>query len=384
MRLLIVSHTPHAEQDGVLAGWGPTVREIDALASVFESVVHIAPVGPPSAGGALRPYTAPSVEVRPVRPTGGSGPAAKAAVAASAPSLWRLLDDERRRADAIHVRAPAGISLLALLRLLGRRHRPLWVKFAGNWRPRHGEPAASRIQRALLGRPWPGLAVTVNGTWAGDAQHVHAFANPCLTHAEWVQAGTTERPEAPPLRMLFVGALEPWKGPGRALTVLQGAIQRGMEVELDMVGDGSLREELEQAARARGLASRVAFHGWIPRRRLDGLYAGAHVIVLPSAGEGWPKVLSEAMAHGVIPLASPVSSIPAVLRTAGVGAALPRDAPERWVDALEHLGNAPDAVLAQASAARRAAEGFTYERYLDAVRALFWKRWGLALPGAGA
>jgi hypothetical protein len=43
MRLLIISHTPHYHRDGEIVGWGATVREIDHLAALFESVVHIAP-----------------------------------------------------------------------------------------------------------------------------------------------------------------------------------------------------------------------------------------------------------------------------------------------------------------------------------------------------
>ncbi|MEJ7712203.1 MAG: hypothetical protein WKF84_20655 [Pyrinomonadaceae bacterium] len=38
MKLLIVSHTPHYWRSGELVGWGPTIREIDQLASLFKQV----------------------------------------------------------------------------------------------------------------------------------------------------------------------------------------------------------------------------------------------------------------------------------------------------------------------------------------------------------
>ena len=48
------------------------------------------------------------------------------------------------------------------------------------------------------------------------------------------------------------------------------------------------------------------------------LYARSHFMLLPSScSEGWPKVLSEAMAYGVVPVASNVSCIPQILGATG-------------------------------------------------------------------
>ena len=68
MRVLIVSHTPHYLENGVPVGWGPTVREIDYLASLFEEIVHIAPLHRGKPEGALA-YQAANIRFRP----GGKG-----------------------------------------------------------------------------------------------------------------------------------------------------------------------------------------------------------------------------------------------------------------------------------------------------------------------
>ncbi len=68
MRLLIVSHTPHYRRAGHYAGWGPTVRELDYLAELFDEVTHIAPLyndPPPDSAFA---YTATNIRLRPVTP----------------------------------------------------------------------------------------------------------------------------------------------------------------------------------------------------------------------------------------------------------------------------------------------------------------------------
>jgi hypothetical protein len=38
MRLLVISHTVHHRNGDRLVGWGPTVREIDHLAGIFEQI----------------------------------------------------------------------------------------------------------------------------------------------------------------------------------------------------------------------------------------------------------------------------------------------------------------------------------------------------------
>ncbi len=61
-----------------------------------------------------------------------------------------------------------------------------------------------------------------------------------------------------------------------------------------IVGDGDRRAELEGAARAAGLGSRVRFLGW--RADLDRIHADLDVVVLTSKNEGSPIALIEAMA----------------------------------------------------------------------------------------
>jgi glycosyltransferase involved in cell wall biosynthesis len=43
------------------------------------------------------------------------------------------------------------------------------------------------------------------------------------------------------------------------------------------------------------------------------MYARAHVLVLTSESEGFPKVIAEAMAFGCIPIATAVGAIPEML-----------------------------------------------------------------------
>ena len=118
----------------------------------------------------------------------------------------------------------------------------------------------------------------------------------------------------------------------------------------------------------------------MPKPALADFYAQAHFLVFPSASEGWPKVLSEAMAYGVVPIAGVVSSIPEILGNTGAGVAIPPHNIEGFVKAVLNYINHPDRWRAASRAGVAAASQFTYEYYLKAVKRMFQEAWGLTLP----
>jgi glycosyltransferase involved in cell wall biosynthesis len=103
----------------------------------------------------------------------------------------------------------------------------------------------------------------------------------------------------------------------------------------------------------------------VPHLRVCEILQGAHFILLPSqAPEGWPKVLSEAMAYGVVPISSQVSAIPQVLSEIGTGAALPPGDVSGYVGAIREIAGDLGLWRQMIDAGLRAAPRFTYERYL--------------------
>jgi glycosyltransferase involved in cell wall biosynthesis len=74
-----------------------------------------------------------------------------------------------------------------------------------------------------------------------------------------------------------------------------------------IVGDGELRQALEQAARDGGIARRTRFLGW--RRDLDTVYGATDVFLLTSRNEGTPVALIEALAAGVPGVSTDVGGV---------------------------------------------------------------------------
>jgi glycosyltransferase involved in cell wall biosynthesis len=372
-KLVVVSDTVHYRRGEEVVAWGPTVREIDQLATLFGEVVHVAPVIADWAPRSCLPYESARIRVRQVRLVGGERVADKWRVLLATPAMLRAVAQELRSADAVHLRCPSNIGMMSSFTLpFLRRPKTRWIKYGGNWSPRDEEPWSYELQRRWLLLPWHRALVTVNGNWPGQPRHVLAFLNPCLTERELGigRAAASRKRLEFPVRMLFVGRLEPAKGVLCALEVQARLRRMGLAVQLDFIGDGPLRSELERRARERGIEDSIAFHGWLPRDALAPHYETAHLLLFPTRTEGWPKVLSEAMAFGVIPIASRVSSIPEYLLRFKIGTVADPDDVNGFVDGVMGYLNTPQRWLAESPRAANAAEEFTYARYLDRVTAI--------------
>lgn len=375
-RIVVVSHTEHwRADDGSIVGFGATTRELDQLATLASELVHVAPLhdGPPP--GMALPAKAPNLRYIPVRAAGGATVLEKVRAVAEVPRWWRTISGALRHADVVHVRCPAGISMVALLVLRAHRHpRDRWVKYAGNWQHTGPDALSYRLQRWWLRRGLANAAVTVNGDWPDQPAWVHAFDNPTLTDSE-IQRGRAAaagKATGPPWSVVFSGRLEEPKGAHVAVeTVLELRI-RGLDVSLDLVGDGPLRPWVEERI-AGDSSGAIRLHGWMRRDELEEVLARAQVMLLPTtASEGFPKVLAEAMAFGCVPVTSPVSSIGQVLGATGGSIVVEPDC--SWADAVQ-------TVLAQDSDRLRreglaAVRRFSYSAYLVAVQRLAADEWG--------
>ncbi len=375
MKLVIVSHTPHYRRNGESVGWGPTIREIDEISEMFDRVVHIAPAhGQAAPESALR-YQSPRVQVREVVPAGGAGIKNKLAVLGQVMSYAQAIRSELHDADAVHVRCPANISLLALIMLMVIRHpRRRWLKYAGNWCPVEREPWSYTLQRWLLRQSWHKGVVTVNGRWPNQPSFVHSFFNPCLDERERLEGRQQSelKQMRAPVRLIFVGRLNSAKGVGRVLEIMARVTRLGGAATLDLVGDGDERVQFEQLAKSLGINDLITFHGWLPRAKIAHLYSRAHLLILPStSSEGWPKVLSEAMAYGVVPLASNISSIPQYLQNFGCGKVFEPGDLGAFAESILWYSAHPEVWKEESEKGVQAAESFEYTYHGKAVRGIF-------------
>jgi glycosyltransferase involved in cell wall biosynthesis len=126
-------------------------------------------------------------------------------------------------------------------------------------------------------------------------------------------------PAEGPVRALCVAALREYKGHAVLLRALAEAGDRLARLELDLVGGGELRGDLERMVEDLGLTERVRFHGSRTEDDVRAFMRDADLFVLPSivdrAGsmEGLPIVLMEALASGLPVVATRLSGIPEIV-----------------------------------------------------------------------
>ncbi|MDO9537349.1 MAG: glycosyltransferase [Thermoplasmata archaeon] len=384
MKLLIISNMSHYLRHDRIVGWGPTVQEIDYLSNIFQEIRHIACLHQGPAPLSSLPYRSERINLIPVPATGGDDFFDKLGILRAAPIYLKKILHEISWADMIHIRCPANIPLLSIILLTLLPHPKFrWVKFAGNWKPEGDDPWSYAFQRWWLRKGIHRGIVTVNGRWPDQPSHVYSFLNPCLSLAELKDSAEThKRKELKfPLNLLFVGRVETAKGVGRVLQIAENLAAKGIGINLHIVGDGPERPAFQKFVENNGLSPQVIFHGWLPKPALADFYSQAHFFILPSsASEGWPKVVSEAMAYGAVPLAGAVSSIPQILAASGAGKALPPLDIDAFVEAILAYIKQPECWQEASQAGMAAAPRFTYEYYLQALRQTFQAAWGITLP----
>ncbi len=101
-----------------------------------------------------------------------------------------------------------------------------------------------------------------------------------------------------------------------------------------LIGDGSLRESLEQQARSLGIESDVIFTGG--RRDPEYFYPALDIVALTSLNEGTPLTLIEAMANARPCVATSVGGVVDLLAD-DRGICVPRGDEEAFAAALHRL-----------------------------------------------
>ncbi len=379
---MIVSHVTHYSWDGALHAYSPYAREIDIWADLFPSVIIAAPLRcEPPPDNATR-FTRANIEVMRQPELGGDTWPAKLQQLAMLPvSLWQL-GRAMTRADAIHVRCPGNLGLLGVC-LAPLFSRYLVAKYAGQWPDYPGSTLANRLQKRLLrSRYWRG-PVTVYGTWNPQPRHIVPFFTSVMTGDQIARARRTARRDFddPVLRVLYVGALAPWKNVDVLIRSVGALRDHGVRATCDLVGEGPARKGLERLAASLGLAQVVRFAGAVQPDRVLDYYERAHALVLASNSEGWPKALVEGMSFGLVCIGSDRGLMPQMLDDGRGFVVPPRDEPALTA-ALLSVASAPDRLADMRARAACWGQSYSLEDLRDALADLLTTWWGVRITSA--
>lgn len=119
--------------------------------------------------------------------------------------------------------------------------------------------------------------------------------------AIWAKEEKPEESEAASsVKFIFAGRLVDWK----RLDLVIDALAQIEGAELEVIGDGAMREAWEAHAKNLKVADRVHFLGWLPQAACASHLRSSIALVLPSIYECGGAVVLEAMAAGIPAIAT--------------------------------------------------------------------------------
>jgi len=187
-------------------------------------------------------------------------------------------------------------------------------------------------------------------------------------------------PDAPLL--LWLGRLERQKAPEVFLDLAERLTARLPKLQVVIAGSGSLGQGLADRIAASPARGRLRLLPW--QADPAALLEAGDVLCLSSRWEGLPLSLLEAMAMGLVPVATAVDGVVEVIEDGISGRLVPPGDPAALEAALaEVLSDPPRRAELAAGAVQRVAQAFTARRMLDD-----WRRTLQALasgraPGCG-
>ena len=167
-----------------------------------------------------------------------------------------------------------------------------------------------------------------------------------------------------------VGRLEEQKGHCFLLEALPSVLADFPNTRLLVVGDGSLREELEEQARHLGVSSNIIFTGF--RDDVSHLLNVMDLVVLPSLHEGMPLTAIEAAAMAKPIVATCVDGTPEVVQDGVTGRQVPPANPPALGEAILALLRNPSQAHRMGEAGRQnALARFDLSRQVEATAKVY-------------
>jgi glycosyltransferase involved in cell wall biosynthesis len=375
----------------VLYGLAPVVAQLSRWAEMFDEIVLCGPLltGAPPAGFVPYPF---AVGLEEIPRSGGNTLMAKLAMLPMIPRWAWHTRRVARSVDAVHLRCPcniAGVAIVSTWKASPYRY----AMYAGVWRGYPDEPRPYRWQRRLLASRWFGGPVSIYASADPSRPHLEPSFSPSYDDAQWAastptaaatRARVAERAAHGPWRLIVVGRLTPNKNHRAVLEALRLLVDKGVDVSIDVVGEGPEGPHLAEQVQTSGLGDRVRFHGMVDHDTVLARFGQADLQLLATRQEGYGKVLLEGMVQGVIPV---FAGSPVAEEISGGGArgiVVDADSPEQLADAVCRLIDDRERWLAMIDEARAYTATVSLEAFEDRVREVLERHWDVRLPhGAG-
>lgn len=328
----------------------------------------------------LARYRAAGAEVQLLSPDGER----PAGVAATVKHLWRGLRGVVRevRPDVAHVQymAPGMIPIL-VLRALGVKRIVATVHTAADIYSSNGLRLIRLLNRRVL-TAFQCITERSERSFFGTSQlfsaemplrrrgnHFTIYNN--LPAYMEVRGEPREFGDCGRLTIGVVSRLEHIKGMDLVVPAFAAVRREWPELRLLIVGDGSLRGEMERQVAELGLGEAVEFLGRQPQDALAGCYDRIDVLLMPSRSEGFGLTTVEGMARGCVVVAAATGGLPEVVRDGVDGVLCTPGSAANLAEKTLGLIASPQELSRISRAAIARAATFSRSRYNHAIATLY-------------
>lgn len=312
MKFLVITLAPTIVKEKTLNSYAPYVKEMDLW---FSNVNEVTIVSPTKYAGELLLAAFHRNDIRVVSiPNLAFNSLTSSLVSlVRVPLIFMKLLREMSKADHIHLRCPATVTLFGCLAQVFFPRKTKTAKYAGNWDPNAKQPISYRFQKWILSNIslTKNIQVLVYGEWIGQSKNIKPFFTASYEKKKIEESKTRSFGHAN--NFIFVGSLVVGKRPLYAIKLVASLKEKGVLARLNMYGDGIERNRIEQYIIKNNLSDCITLHGNQPGEVIEEAYKSTQFLVLPSKSEGWPKVVAEAMFWGVLPIVTKISCVPWML-----------------------------------------------------------------------
>ncbi len=379
MNLAVFSHKLFRTHNHRYVTDGGFVIQISTIASLFDKTSVVVPVSNNIESQDGSSFTDSNIELIPTQQPKGRGWTRKLGVWVWFLQNFKLLSSIARKSDVIHVPIPSDIGTLGII-LAKIYRKKLFIRFCGNWENRR--TVAEKLWH--LGMRFWKPPHTVTLATGGGVQP----PDPRSPWIKWVFATTLSRsqcellnrkairkeysPKAP--KLVFAGRLEKGKGVDVAIMSLKEIRHTYPGATLTILGDGSLKGELEILVDNFSIEG-VVFRGLVTHKDLLDIFIHSHAMIFPSQSEGFPKVVQEALTSGLPVICNAVSVLRSLINQTN-GRIHDRLDARSIASSFDQIYASPETYFQCVNSAINSAKTFTLEEWQQIIHDQLAQYWG--------
>lgn len=369
MRFAIITHVSHIKKENDYFAYAPYIREMNIWFKYIDEVIIVAPLKNAKPTEIDIPYQHNKIDFRTVPDFNLTNFKNVLSSVFKLPIIFWRIFWAMKSADHIHLRCPGNMGLIGCFVQVLFPNKIKTAKYAGNWHPQSKQPFTYKMQKWILSNTFltRNMTVLVYGDWSNQSKNIKPFFTATYSDSEKESIQKTGFDSI--IEFIFVGSLVSGKNPIYAIKIMQQLIEKGFNVTLNLYGEGSERNNLENCIQTNNLEKFILLHGNQNKEIIKKAYQKSHLVILPSKSEGWPKAIAEGMFWGCVPVATRISCLPSMVDYGNRGILLEMDL-DKDVNMIKEIISDEKTFLTKSRLAMQWSQNYTTDLFETEIKKL--------------